>query len=170
MVITPRPPRFLVGYSEATVHLPKPCSHTVSISSSLRWATVSMLTTSSPSRSWMPFTPRAVRPMIRTCSSWNRMDCPDCVPRMMSCSPSVTRTLMRESPSLKLVAMIPVERTLAKAMSSVRLTSPWRVANTTYRWSVNSGMERRFTTFSSCSSSTFTRALPRDAGPPEGIS
>ena len=87
---SPMPPRLWRRYSSSSVRLPNPRSQTVSsVAPSL---TTFMATTSSPSRSWIPRTPRALRPIGRASSSWNRMAMPLRVPMTRSLVPSVSAT------------------------------------------------------------------------------
>ena len=72
------------------------------------------------SRSRMPRTPRAVRPIGRTFSSLNRIAQPLRVPSRMSDAPSVIRTETRSSSSGMVSAMMPELRMLPK---SVQVTS-----------------------------------------------
>ena len=69
--------------------------------------------------------------MERTSASGKRMLMPCAVESRMSLVPSVMLTATRLSPSSTPRAMIPAERTLEKAVRSVRFTTPLRVTKKT---------------------------------------
>ena len=131
-----------------------------------------MPTTSSvPWRSFMPRTPRAVRPIGRTFSSRKRIAQPSLVPSSTSDAPSVMRTPTRSSLSAIDSAMMPELRMLAKRLSDVFLIWPARVAMTTNAPSENSRTGSIATTRSfSCSGIRFTNALPLAVRPACGTS
>ncbi len=107
-LMTPKPPRLWNGYSATSVRLPYPSSVTarsVPLSS-----TRSISTTTSPSRSSIPFTPVVSRPVERTSVSANLIAMPFFVPRKTSRVPSVIPTERSSSPSSRLIAMMPEAR------------------------------------------------------------
>ena len=97
-----------------------------------------MPTTSSPSRSVMPRTPYAVRPIGRTSVSAKRIAMPSRVPMKISPVPSVSCTAITASPSSTPIAMMPPARGLLNAVSAVFLMTPFRVPITTNLSSSNS--------------------------------
>ena len=111
MVMMPLPPRVCVRYSSNSVRLPTPFSPATNSVASL--ATMAAATRRSFLPRRMPRTPAAVRPIERTFSSLNRMLLPSLVISTTSSWPVVSLTVMRRSPSLMPMALMPVRRTLA---------------------------------------------------------
>ena len=78
----------------------------------------------------MPITPPASRPIGRTSPSENRASMPCDVAMITSSSPDETLTHASSSPSLIVIARIPVARTRSNCSSGVFLMIPLRVAMT----------------------------------------
>ena len=75
-------------------------------------------------------TPAASRPIGRTSDSWKRAILPSAVASTTSSSPDETPTQARSSPSLTVMARMPVERTRSNCSMGVFLMMPRRVAMT----------------------------------------
>ena len=171
MLIIPSPPRDCTRYSPSSVRLPYPFS--VTVRSVAPGRTTVIATTSSPARSAMPRTPRAVRPMERTSDCGKRMAIPARVPMKISPCPSVSSAPTTASSGSTPMAMMPPDRTCRKALRSTRLTTPRRVPMATKCRPGSVGNSLRVSSaaiFSSGSSATrLAMALPRPAGPTSGI-
>ena len=87
-----------------------------------------MPTTRSLLRNFTPRTPRAVRPMARTCSVGKRMAMPRSVMSTTSWVLSTRRVSMSESPSTRPMARMPPRWMFWKSERRVRFTRPWLVA------------------------------------------
>ena len=98
--------------------------------------------TLSPSSRVIPFTPAAVRPMVRTSPSLKRIALPELANNMTSESPVVKATSIRSLPSRKSIAIIPLARGRENCWSDVFLTVPFDVAIKTVRSSLYSRIGR----------------------------
>ena len=168
-LITPMPPRLLMGYCPIGVRLPRPSSVTVSrLRPSLASATP---TTASPVRSRIPRTPRAPRPISRTCPALKRTALPCCVASTICVSFEINLTPTRLSARSSVMAKMPARLALMNSIRPVRLTIPRWVTMKTLPASSN---ERRpimaLMRSPWASASRFTIAVPRAVRPASGTS
>ncbi|MNN73969.1 hypothetical protein D3C81_1901280 [compost metagenome] len=126
MAITPWPPRPRRGNLDSGVRLPKPRSEAVRICAPDSGISMEMICWPLPS--FMPRTPRALRPISRTTLSAKRITLPASENIMTSLAPSVMAAAIRVSPSFSFRAIRPLERGRANCTSGVFFTVPEAVA------------------------------------------
>mmetsp|Transcript_8233 Transcript_8233/g.23464 ORF Transcript_8233/g.23464 Transcript_8233/m.23464 type:complete len:305 (+) Transcript_8233:164-1078(+) len=142
IAVTPLPPRLHDLNSDASTRFPKPFFVTTSsddgassLSSAALGGRMSRSAIMSPSRSVRLLTPRALRPVARSCfwSASKRVTKPPTVATTTLSSLLQRRALSSRSPSSSTCAMSPRDEVVANAESSVFLIQP-RLLTSTRNW------------------------------------